>query len=90
MWTESRRNTVLARVGALLRELDPGVTLLDALLDSTRQQLVLVMQKGEYPVLLGMSYLDYASHRDEDLKVKLKEGLARREAEQRRRESEER
>ncbi len=79
----------MARVAGLLRDLDPAITLLDALLDSTRQQLVLVMQKGEYPLLLGMSYLDYASRRDDDLKAKLKEGLAQREAEQLRRMDEE-
>ena len=89
MWTEARRNTVMTRVAALLREIDPEVSLLDAQLDSTRQQLVLFTQKGENPVLLGMSYLDYASHRDDELRVKLKEGLERREVDYRRRLDEE-
>ena len=89
MLSEERRKAILERVGGLLRQVDPEVLLHDALLDSTRQQLVFVMQKNELPLLVGMSYLDYASHRDEELRQLLKQGLAQRIEAARRREAEE-
>lgn len=78
MFSEERRKSILDRVAGLLRQIDADVFLHDAILDSTRQQLVIVMQKGEFPVLVGMSYIDYVSHRDEDLTRLLREGLAKR------------
>jgi hypothetical protein len=89
MLSEERRTAILQRVGGLLQQIDPAVLLHDAILDSTREQLVIVMQKGEWPILLGMHYLDYVSHRDEDLRRLLQDGLARRAEVARRRETEE-
>ena len=78
MLGEERRLKILERVTALLRDVDPEVRLHDVILDSTRQQLTFVMQKGEWPVALGMSWLDYVSHRDPELKAHLQEGLRAR------------
>ncbi|MBI3405726.1 MAG: hypothetical protein HY046_09750 [Acidobacteria bacterium] len=78
MLSEERRTSILERVARLLPVIDAEVHLHEALLDSTRQQLVIVMQKGELPILLGMNYLDYVSHRDEDLSRLLREGLQKR------------
>ena len=78
MLTEERRQSILDRVRHLLAQIDPEVHLHDALLDSTREQLVIVMQKGDQPILVGMRYLDYVSHRDEDLTRILREGLDKR------------
>lgn len=89
MLTEERRKSIHDRVAGLMRHIDAEVSVHEALLDSTRQQLVLVMQKGEYPILLGMNYLDYVSHRDEDLTALLKDGLAKRLEAARKREAEE-
>lgn len=89
MLGEERRNKILERVTALLREVDPEVHLHEVLLDSTRQQLAFVMQKGERPIVIGMNWLEYVSHRDEELKKRLAEGLARRLETSRRREIEE-
>jgi len=73
----------------LLKEVDGDVHLHEVLLDSTRQQLAFVMQKGEWPIVLGMNYLDYVSFRDDDLKARLVSGLRDRlEAAQRRKEQE--
>ena len=88
MLTEERKQSILERVGGLLRQIDAEVQLHDALLDSTRQQLVIVMQRNDMPVLVGMSYIDYASHRDEELARLLKERLAQRIEAARRREAE--
>jgi hypothetical protein len=78
MLSEDRRTKVLERVGRLIQEVDPAVHLHEVLLDSTRQQLAFVMQKGEWPIVLGMNYLDYVSLRDEELRVRLSSGLQQR------------
>jgi hypothetical protein len=78
MLGDERRAKILERVAGLLREIDPEVHLLDVLLDSTRQQLAFVMQKAEWPIVVGMNWLDYVSHRDEELKARLADGLRRR------------
>lgn len=78
MLSEERRAKVLDRVGRLMKEVDPSVHLHEVLLDSTRQQLAFVMQKGEWPLVLGMNYLDYVSLRDEDLRSRLSAGLQER------------
>lgn len=78
MLGDERRNKILERVTPLLHEVDPEVHLHEVLLDSTRQQLAFILQKGEWPIVIGMNWLDYVSHRDEDLKARLAEGLARR------------
>lgn len=78
MLTEDRRAKVLDRVGRLMKAVDPAVHLHEVLLDSTRQQLAFVMQKGEWPIVLGMNYLDYVSLRDEELQSRLSAGLQQR------------
>jgi hypothetical protein len=78
MLSEDRRTKVLERVGRLIQEVDPAVHLHEVLLDSTRQQLAFVMQKGEWPIVLGMNYLDYVSLRDEELRSRLSSGLQQR------------
>jgi hypothetical protein len=47
-------------------------------LDSTRQQLAFVMQKRERPIVVGMDWIEFASHRDEELKALLEKGLRER------------
>jgi len=78
MLGEETKQKILRRVRGLLASIDPEVHLLDVVLDSTRQQLAFVMQKGEWPLVVGMTWLDYASHRDEELKNRLEQGLKRR------------
>ena len=78
MLGEETRQKILRRVRGLLASIDPGVQLVDVILDSTRQQLAFVMQKGEWPLVVGMTWLDYASHRDEELKSRLEQGLKQR------------
>ena len=75
MLGEDTRQKILQRVAPLLHEIDPEVRLHEVILDSTRQQLAFVTQKGDRPMVLGMSWLDYVSRRDEELKQKLAEGL---------------
>ena len=88
MLTEERRAKVLDRVGRLMKEVDPAVHLHEVLLDSTRQQLAFVMQKGEWPIVLGMNYLDYVSLRDEELRSRLSTALQQRLATAQRRKEE--
>lgn len=85
MLRDETRTKILDRVRGLLQVLDPEVHLLDVILDSTRQQLAFILQKGELPLVLGMNWLDYASRRDADLTALLKSGLAERTAAAKRR-----
>lgn len=78
MLGEDRRRQILTRIEHLLAEVDPEVRLLEVLLDSTRQQLAFIMQKGEWPIVVGMNWLDYVSHPDEELKRRLAEGVKAR------------
>jgi predicted aspartyl protease len=78
MLGEERRQKILERVRGLMREIDPDVKLHEVILDSTRQQLAFIAQKGEHPIVIGMNWLDYVSHRDEELKGRLEEALSRR------------
>jgi hypothetical protein len=78
MLSEERRQKILDRVAHLLAQLDPDVRLHEVILDSTRQQLAFVMQKGEWPIVIGMSYLDYVSRRDGELTPMLEKALAQR------------
>lgn len=78
MLGEETRHKILRRVRGLLASIDPEVHLLDVILDSTRQQLAFLMQKGEWPLVVGMTWLDYVSHRDEELKYRLEQGLKQR------------
>ncbi len=86
MLSEDRRQKVLDRVGRLMKEVDAEARLNEVLLDSTRQQLAFVLQKGEWPVVIGMNYLDYVSLRDDDLKARLAAAFQQRLAAARRRE----
>lgn len=78
MLGEERRQKILERVAPLVAEIDPDVRLLDVLLDSTRTELVFVLQKQQWPLLVGMKWLDYVSHRNDELRKRLAEGLQRR------------
>ncbi|MGH9815583.1 MAG: hypothetical protein ACRD5F_12635 [Candidatus Acidiferrales bacterium] len=86
MLSEDRRQKVLDRVGRLMKEVDAEARLNEVLLDSTRQQLAFVLQKGEWPIVIGMNYLDYVSLRDDDLKASLAAAFQQRLAAARRRE----
>jgi len=88
MLSEERKASIMERLRRLLAQVDAEVHLHDALIDSTRQQLVIVMQKNEMPILLGLSYLDYVSHGDDELRTLLQEGLRQRAEAARRREEE--
>jgi len=90
MLRDETRDKIQARVRGLLHGLDAEAHLLDVILDSTRQQLAFIIQKGELPLVLGMNWLDYVSRRDAELSELLKKGLEERvAAAQRRAEREE-
>ncbi len=72
-----------------MKEVDAEARLNEVLLDSTRQQLAFVLQKGEWPIVIGMNYLDYVSLRDDDLKASLAAAFQQRLAAARRRDEQE-
>jgi hypothetical protein len=78
MLGEERENKIVQRLRPLLAAIDPDIHLHKVILDSTRHQLAFILQKGEDPLVLGMNWLDYVSHRDEELKTRLAAGLKER------------
>lgn len=71
MLSKETERKIVARVTPLLCAIDPDLKLHRVILDSTRQQLAFIAQKGDQPFVLGLSWLDYVSHRDEELKKRL-------------------
>jgi hypothetical protein len=78
MLHDETRKRILERIRSILASIDPDVHLLDVVLDSTRTQLAIMLQKGEFPIVLGMEWLDFVSHKNEDLANLLREGLTNR------------
>jgi hypothetical protein len=78
MLGEDRQEKIKARIMPLLRMIDPDLHLLKVILDSTRQQLAFVLQKGEQPIVIGMNWLDYVSHRDDELRNQISQSVALR------------
>ncbi|MBI3406557.1 MAG: hypothetical protein HY046_13980 [Acidobacteria bacterium] len=83
MLSDERRSQIIDRVTPLFQLIDSELQLHDVLLDSTRTQLLFVLQKLEWPVVITMDWLDYVSNRDPELVGKFKAALdARKEAAQ--------
>lgn len=78
MLRDETRKRIIERVSGLFARIDPEVHVIDAVLDSTRTQLAFMLQKGDWPVVLGMEWLDFVSRRDDDLLAPLSERLKER------------
>ena len=79
MLSDDRRNQIMLRVKPLFHQIDPDLLLLDVLLDSTRTQLLFILQKMEWPLVITMEWLDYVSQRDPDLEQRFKTAIHNRE-----------
>ena len=78
MLTEERRKQVFERLAGLVAAMDPEVQLLEVVLDSTREQLAVILQKGEWPLVLAMNWMEFVSASDDALRHGLREKLAER------------
>ena len=71
-----RRQNIRNRIEPILRKLDPGLTLVEILLDSTREHLAFVVQVGERPFIFHVEYLLYVRMTDEELERLLEQQFA--------------
>jgi hypothetical protein len=79
MLREERRSRILNRIRPLVAAIDAELHLVEVILDSTRQELAFVLQRGETPYVVGMLWIDFVSNREAELQRCLKESLAARE-----------
>ena len=79
MLSNDRREQIMLRVKPLFQQIDPDLLLLDVLLDSTRTQLLFILQKMEWPLVITMEWLDYVSQRDPDLQQRFAAAIQNRE-----------
>ena len=79
MLSDDRREQIMVRVKPLFQQIDPDLLLLDVLLDSTRTQLLFILQKMEWPLVITMEWLDYVSQRDPDLQQRFRTAIRARE-----------
>lgn len=70
-----RKQNIRNRVEPLLRQFEPGLTLVEILLDSTRQHLAFVVQVGERPIILHVDWLLYVRMTDGELLALLQQQL---------------
>lgn len=70
-----RKRSLRRRIGPLLAELDPELYLVEFLLDSTKQNLGIVVQKNDQPAVLRLDWIRYVSMAEEELRQTLKTQL---------------
>lgn len=66
-----RKRSIRARIEPLLAEFDSEITLIELILDSGKQHLGLVVQKGERPAMLRLDWLRYVSMPEVELRETL-------------------
>lgn len=70
-----RKRSLRRRIEPLLAELDPELCLVEFLLDSTKQNLGIVVQKDDQPAVLRLDWIRYVSMAEEELRQTLKTQL---------------
>lgn len=70
-----RKRSLRRRIEPLLAELDPELYLVEFLLDSTKQNLGIVVQKNDQPAVLRLDWIRYVSMADAELRQTLKTQL---------------
>lgn len=75
MLSPERKQNIRQRIEPIIRRLDPASRLVEILLDSTRQYLAFVVQKGEQPTILRIEWLLYVRMTDAELQDSLAQQL---------------
>lgn len=73
--TPERKQSIRRRLEPLLAELDPELKFVEVILDSSRENLGVVAQKGDLPVMLRLDFVRYVSMPDVELRATLTEQL---------------
>ena len=66
--SEERKQNIRHRVKPILTELDPQLKLVDILVESTREFLGFVVQRGEQPMVLRVEWIKYSGFRTTELR----------------------
>jgi hypothetical protein len=65
--TTERKRAVRRRLEPLLAELDPGLKFIQVILDSSRENLGVILQKEDQPAMLRLDFIRYISMADTEL-----------------------
>lgn len=73
--TPERKHNIRRRLEPLLAELDPELKFIAVILDSSRENLGVVAQKEDQPVMLRLDFVRYVSMPDAELRTTLAQQL---------------
>ena len=73
--TPERKQSIRRRLEPLLAELDPELKFVEVILDSSRENLGVVAQKEDRPVMLRLDFVRYVSMPDAELRATLTQQL---------------
>lgn len=66
--TPERKQSIRRRLEPLLAKLDPELEFIQVILDSSRENLGVVLQKDDRPVMLRLDFVNYVSMPDAELR----------------------
>jgi hypothetical protein len=66
--TAERKRSIRRRLEPLLAELDPELKFIQVILDSSRENLGVVVQKDDQPAMLRLDFIHYISMPDTELR----------------------
>ncbi|HKZ51814.1 MAG TPA: hypothetical protein VJ085_00890 [Candidatus Acidoferrales bacterium] len=66
--TAERKRSIRRRLEPLLAELDPELKFIQVILDSSRENLGVVVQKDDQPAMLRLDFIHYISMPDGELR----------------------
>ncbi len=69
--SRERKRSIRRRLEPLLAELDPQLQFIEVILDSSRTNLGVVVQKDERPAMLRLDFVRYVSMPDSELRATL-------------------
>jgi len=73
--TPERKRGIRKRLEPILSALDPEILFIETFLDSSRDNLAVVVQKDDRPALLRLDYIRYISMPDSELRDTLAQQL---------------
>ena len=74
--TPERKRGIRRRIEPMLAALDPELKYIEVFLDSSRENLAVVVQKDDRPALLRLDYIRYISMPDSELRATIVEQLS--------------
>jgi hypothetical protein len=73
--TAERKRSIRRRLEPLLAELDPELRFIQVILDSSRENLGVVVQKADQPAMLRLDFIRYISMPDGELRQTIADQL---------------